>query len=260
MADVVLPVTQWAEEEGTTTNLEGRVLYRRQALAPPPGVRSDLEVMKLIATALNRGEFISDVPEVAFEELTRASSGGKADYGGMSYARIKADNGLFWPCKTAAEPGTPRLFAERFSTPDGRARFYAVEYRPPAEEPNDQFPLYLTTGRLLVQYQSGAQTRRIRSLNDVEPEAFVELHPDTASSLNIADGEKIRVVTRRGYVTCKARFSRAIRFDTLFMPFHFAGEGRANTLTGNAVDPVSKIPEFKIAAARLERISETIGN
>jgi assimilatory nitrate reductase catalytic subunit len=253
LADVVFPVTQWAEEEGTMTNLEGRVLYRRPALAAPEGVRSDLQVMKLVATALDRGDFISDVPEVAFEELTRASAGGKADYGGMSYSRINADNGLFWPCKSATEPDSPRLFAERFATPDGRARFYAVEYRPPAEEPDERYPLYLTTGRLLVHYQSGAQTRRVRALNDVEPEAFVEVHPDTASSLSIADGELVHVVTRRGQVACKARFSRAIRFDTLFMPFHFAGRGRANTLTNDAVDPVSKIPEFKIAAARLER-------
>lgn len=165
LANVVFPVTQWAEEEGTLTNLEGRVLYRRLALAPPPGVRSDLQVMKLVATALDRGDFISDVPEVAFEELARASAGGKADYGGLSYPRIKAENGLFWPCRSRAEPGTPRLFSQRFSTPDGRARFYAVEYRPPAEEPNEQYPLYLTTGRLLVQYQSGAQT-----LSRKEPE------------------------------------------------------------------------------------------
>jgi len=153
LADVVLPVTQWAEEEGTMTNLEGRVLYRRPALTPPENVRTDLQVLKLIATALDRDGFISDEPQVAFEELTRASAGGKADYGGMSYPRINAENGLFWPCKDRQDPVSPRLFAERFATPDGRARFYAVEYRPPAEEPDEAYPLYLTTGRLLVQYR-----------------------------------------------------------------------------------------------------------
>jgi len=261
MADVVLPVTQWAEEEGTTTNLEGRVLYRRAALSPPEGVRTDLEVLKQVATALGRGQFMLDVPEAAFEELTRASAGGKADYGGMSYARINAENGLFWPCASPDSAGSPRLFGERFPTPDGRARFYAVEYRPPAEEPSEEYPLYLTTGRLLVQYQSGTQTRRVASLNEIEPAAFVEVHPDTASSLGIADGEMVQVLTRRGRAVCKARFSRAIRLDTIFMPFHFAGAGRANTLTNDAVDPVSKIPEFKIAAARLARLpapSETL--
>jgi assimilatory nitrate reductase catalytic subunit len=258
MADVVLPVTQWAEEEGTMTNLEGRVLYRRAAVPVPEGVRTDLQVLKLLATALDRGSFISDEPQAVFEELGRASAGGKADYSGMTYPRIQAENGLFWPCKSDQDAGSPRLFADRFPTPDGRARFYAVEYRPPAEEPDEAYPLYLTTGRLLVQYQSGTQTRRIKTLNDVEPEAFVEVHPDTASSLGIRDGDLAHVLTRRGRVTCTARFSRAIRFDTLFMPFHFAGAGRANTLTNDAVDPVSKIPEFKIAAARLERASETI--
>jgi assimilatory nitrate reductase catalytic subunit len=260
MADVVFPVTQWAEEEGTMTNLEGRMLYRRAALPAPEGVRTDLQVLKLVATALDRGAFMIDTPEAAFEELTRASAGGKADYGGATYARIIAEDGLFWPCKTATDAGTPRLFGERFATPDGRARFYAVEYRPPAEEPNELYPLYLTTGRLLGQYQSGAQTRRVRTLNDAEPEAFIEVHPDTAANINIADGAMAQVVTRRGRVICRARYSRGIRFDTIFMPFHFGGSGRANTLTNDAVDPVSKIPEFKISAARLERAPETNTN
>ena len=254
LADVVLPVTQWAEEEGTMTNLEGRVIFRRRAIAPPPGVRSDLEVLSLLATALGRGQHVKTVPEEAFEELTRASAGGKADYGGMTYARIQAENGLFWPCATADGPDTKRLFADRFWTPDGRARFFAVEQRKPGEEPSDDYPLYLTTGRILAHYQSGSQTRRVKTLLGVESEAFVEVHPDTASALGVHDKELVHVVTRRGTVTCKARFSRNIRFDTLFMPFHFAGAGRANTLTSDVVDPVSKIPEFKIAAARLERI------
>jgi assimilatory nitrate reductase catalytic subunit len=174
----------------------------------------------------------------------------------MSYSRINAEDGLFWPCKDSQDPGSPRLFAERFATPDGRARFYPVEYRPPAEEPDEAYPLYLTTGRLLVQYQSGTQTRRVPSLNAVEPAAFVEIHPDTAASLGVADKALVHVVTRRGRVTCEARFSPAIRFDTIFMPFHFSGAGRANTLTNDAVDPVSKIPEFKISAARVERVAK----
>jgi assimilatory nitrate reductase catalytic subunit len=254
-ADVVFPITQWAEEQGTMTNLEGRVLYRAAALAPPSGVKTDLQVLKLLATALDRGEFIDDQPESAFAELARASAGGKADYGGMTYAQIQSQNGLFWPCKSQAEGDTPRLFLERFWTPDGRARFFPVESLPPAEEPDEDYPLYLTTGRTLGHYQSGAQTRRVPSLRDAEPEAFLEIHPDTAKGLKIADGELVHVVTRRGRVSCKARFSRAIRLDTVFMPFHFSGAGRANTLTNDAVDAVSKIPEFKISAARVERIS-----
>ena len=252
LADVVFPVTQWAEEEGTTTNLEGRVIYRRAALTPPADVRTDLQVMQLLATALGRGEHISTEPSVVFEELGRASAGGKADYSGITYANIQGNNGMFWPCDAARPDGTPRLFAERFSTPDGRARFFPVEYRGPAEQPNEDYPLYLTTGRIMGHYQSGAQTRRVDELNTAEPLAFVEVHPDTAASLRIKDGSLVHVETRRGRATCKARYSRGIRFDTLFMPFHFAGVGRANTLTTSAVDPVSKIPEFKIAAARLQ--------
>lgn len=255
LADAVFPVTQWAEEEGTLTNLEGRVLYRKRVLAPPPEVKSDLDVMKLLATALGRGHFVSDDPEAVFEELRRASAGGKADYGGISYARIQRDQGVFWPCPSETETDTPRPFLERFATPDGRARFFAVQYRPPAEEPDDDFPFYLTTGRLIAHYQSGSQTRRIPALAAAEPEVFVEIHPSTATGLGLEDGERVAVVTRRGRVECKVRLSRSIRFDTLFMPFHFSGPGRANTLTNDAVDPVSKIPEFKVAAARLEPLT-----
>jgi assimilatory nitrate reductase catalytic subunit len=255
LADVVFPVAQWAEEEGTLTNLEGRVLYRRQAVPPPEGVKSDMDVMKLVAAALGRGQFIADSPAAAFEELRRASAGGKADYAGITYERIRANDGVFWPCPAEDGPDTPRLFAERFPTPDGRARFYAVQYRPPAEEPNDEFPFYLTTGRVTAHYQSGTQTRRVSSLLAAEPEAFVEIHPSTALGVGIHDGEVVDVVTRRGRATCKARFATSIRFDTLFMPFHFSGLGRANTLTNDAVDPVSKIPEFKVAAARVERVA-----
>jgi assimilatory nitrate reductase catalytic subunit len=253
LADVVLPVTQWAEEDGTLTNLEGRVLRRKRAVAAPEGVKSDLEVMKLVAEALGRGRHVETEPRAVFEELRRASAGGKADYAGISYERIEREQGVFWPCRSEAERGTERPFSERFWTPDGRARFHAVQYRPSAEESDDAFSFYLTTGRVVAHYQSGTQTRRVASLARAEPEAFVEIHPSSALGLGITDGELVHVVTRRGHAACKARYSTSIRLDTLFMPFHFGGAGRANTLTNDAVDPVSKIPEFKVAAARVER-------
>jgi assimilatory nitrate reductase catalytic subunit len=252
-ADVVLPVAQWAEQEGTLTNLEGRLLHRRRARAAPDGVRTDLEVLKALAEALGRGAFITSEPEAAFDELARVSAGGLADYAGMSYARLRAGEALHWPCPDAVHPGTPRLFGQRFPTPDGRARFHSVRCGSPGEEPDDEYPLYLTTGRLLAHYQSGAQTRRVPSLREAEPEAFVEIHPQLAQSQGIGAGDRVRLSTRRGTATLVARLSTAIRLDTLFVPFHFGGPGRANSLTGTALDPISKIPEFKIAAARLER-------
>jgi assimilatory nitrate reductase catalytic subunit len=257
-ADVVLPVVQWAEHEGTMTNLEGRLLHRRRARRPPGEARTDLQVLKALADGLGRGAFVTAEPEAAFDELARVSAGGLADYGGMSYARLRAGEALHWPCPDAHHPGTPRLFGERFPTSDGRARFHAVRCGTPGEEPDDEYPLYLTTGRLLAHYQSGTQTRRVASLRDAEPEAFVEIHPQLAQSHGIGAGDRVRLCTRRGTATFVARLSAGMRLDTLFVPFHFGGNGRANTLVAMALDPISKIPEFKIAAVRLERSNDQL--
>ncbi|MFI6316053.1 molybdopterin oxidoreductase family protein [Nonomuraea sp. NPDC050556] len=249
LADVVFPVTQWAEEDGTMTNLEGRVVLRRKALAPPPEVRSDLDVITGLAVRL--GHDWDAAPRAVFEELRRASAGGPADYAGLTYERLATD-GLHWPCPEISHPGTPRTFLERFATPDGLARFVPVEHRPPAEEPDDDYPVYLTTGRVLAHYQSGAQTRRIAPLMDASPEPFVELHPSLAEHLSIAPGDQVRVTSRRGDTTGVARISDAIRRDTVFMPFHWEG---ANRLTNPALDPVSRMPEFKVCAVRVERVA-----
>jgi assimilatory nitrate reductase catalytic subunit len=254
-ADVVLPACQWAEEEGTMTNLEGRLLYRRAALAPPGDSRSDLQILALLAQGLGRGQFISDVPEEVFDELRRCSAGGVADYAGITYDRLRRGEALFWPCPSDAHPGTPRLFLERFATPDGRARFHAVEHKGAAEQPDEEYPLYLTTGRVLVQYQSGTQTRRVPSLRDAEPEAFVEIHPHIAATYGIGAGDWVALRTRRGRIRLKARLTSSMRLDTVFVPFHWGGPGRANTLTNDALDPDSKIPEFKVAAVAIEKAS-----
>ncbi|MER6748940.1 molybdopterin oxidoreductase family protein [Streptomyces fungicidicus] len=264
LADVVLPVTQWAEETGTTTSLEGRVLLRRRAISPPEGVRSDLEVLHELAARLGGGRnlekgFPTD-PEEVFEELRRASAGGPADYSGITYRRLAEENGVFWPCPADGEPGggvhpgTPRLFLDRFATADGRARFAPVSHRAAAEEPDDEYPVLLTTGRVVAQYQSGAQTRRVDELNAAAPGPFVELHPRLAERLGAAEGDPVAVVSRRGRAVAPARISTAIRPDTVFMPFHWAGEGRANTLTNPALDPTSRMPEFKACAVRLEAV------
>ncbi|MFH8571318.1 molybdopterin oxidoreductase family protein [Streptomyces sp. NPDC017993] len=259
LADVVLPVAQWAEETGTTTNLEGRVLLRRRALDPPPGVRTDLEVLNGLAARLGWEKGFPTGPEEVFDELRRASAGGPADYSGITYRRIAQEDGVFWPCpqlpeddSPAGHPGTPRLFLDRFATPDGRARFVPVTYRPADEETDDAYPVVLTTGRVLAQYQSGAQTRRVAELNAAEPGPFVQLHPRLAERLGVADGEPVAVVSRRGRAVAPARVSGAIRPDTVFMPFHWPGEGRANNLTNPALDPTSRMPEFKVCAVRLE--------
>lgn len=253
LADVVLPTSQWAEEEGTMTNLEGRVLYRRAARAPPDGVLTDLQILKLLASSLDRGQYVDDAPERVFEELRRCSRGGVADYSGITYARLRDGEALHWPCPADGHPGTPHLFVDRFPTPDGRARFHAVQHVGPAEEPSDEFPFYLTTGRVLAHYQSGTQTRRVPSLVQAEPEPFVQMHPHVAASYAIREDEPVWVRTRRGRARFKARLIASMRLDTLFVPFHWYGAGRANTLTGDAVDPQSKIPEFKISAATIER-------
>ncbi|MFF4830274.1 molybdopterin oxidoreductase family protein [Streptomyces sp. NPDC001315] len=296
LADVVLPVTQWAEETGTTTNLEGRVLLRRQAITPPDGVRSDLEVLHELAARLGVEKGFPTDPEEVFEELRRASAGGPADYSGITYRRLVEEDGVFWPCPAgvgtdegeedavldvlpedpagddgstgvdgsagddgpagaSVHPGTPRLFLDRFATEDGRARFVAVSHRAAAEEPDAEYPVLLTTGRVVAQYQSGAQTRRVDELNTAAPGPFVELHPRLAERLGAAEGDPVAVVSRRGRAVAPARITSAIRPDTVFMPFHWPGEGRANTLTNPALDPTSRMPEFKTCAVRLEAVT-----
>ncbi|MFI6942868.1 molybdopterin oxidoreductase family protein [Streptomyces sp. NPDC050418] len=268
LADVVLPVTQWAEETGTLTNLEGRVLLRRQAVTAPEGVRSDLQVVSELAARLGVEKGFPAEPEEVFEELRRASAGGAADYSGITYRRLVEEDGVFWPCPEGAgdgavsgggiasegapHPGTPRLFLDRFATPDGRARFAEVTHRPAAEETDAEYPVVLTTGRVLAQYQSGAQTRRVPELNAAAPGPFVQLHPRLAERIGVVEGELVTVVSRRGRAVAPARITSTIRADTVFMPFHWAGEGRANTLTNPALDPTSRMPEFKVCAVRLE--------
>jgi assimilatory nitrate reductase catalytic subunit len=251
LADVVLPSAQWAEEDGTMTNLEGRVIRRRALRPPPDGVRTDLSILAELSHRL--GVSISDSPQETFDELRRASAGGLADYSGIGWDRI--GDGLFWPCPAADHPGTPRMFARTFATPDGLARFLPVEHRDAAEAPDAAYPFLLTTGRVLAHYQSGAQTRLVEPLRRAAPDAFIEVHPEPAADLSIMDGDMVRVTTRRGTMEAPARVVDSIRPDTLFAPFHWAGAARANSVTVDALDPTSRMPEFKVCAARLERLT-----
>jgi assimilatory nitrate reductase catalytic subunit len=239
------------------TNLEGRVLRRRKLLSPPPGVRTDLEVLNSLAVHLGEPpERYPTEPREVFDELRTASRGGPADYSGISYQRLDAGEALHWPCPDTEHPGTPRLFLEGFAHPDGRARFAEVDHRNAAETENAEYPLLATTGRVLAQYQSGAQTRRVPDLMTAAPEPVVEVHPDTAARVGLADGMLAQISSRRGTAIARVRTVGSLRTDTIFLPFHFPGDGRANLLTNPALDPRSGMSEFKVCAVRINPLPE----
>jgi assimilatory nitrate reductase catalytic subunit len=252
IADIVLPSAQWAEEDGTTTNVEGRVLRRRAACEPPSGVRSDVMILCDLAERLGKAaQFTFATPRDVFDELRRASAGGRADYAGITYDKIDAQQGVFWPCPSEDHPGTPRLFGDRFPTSTGRAKMHAVKHGAPAEDLDTEFPIYLTTGRTLAHYQSGTQTRRVPELMQMAPAPFAEMHPRLARRHRLADGDAVTLATRRGEATFTVRITTAIREDTVFVPFHWSDRASANRLTNPALDPISKMPEFKVCAARV---------
>ncbi len=256
-ADLVLPGALQEEDEGTVTSTEGRVLRVRQAVAPPGEARRDWEILGAIAERLGRGDKLkfSSSREI-FAELREASRGGIADYGGITWERIEAQYGVFWPCPNESHAGTPRLFeGGRFYHPDGRARLHPVEHRPPAEQVSAEYPIWLTTGRVVSQFLSGTQTRRIGPLVELQDRPRVEIHPRLAAQLGIADGARVRVSSRRGTIELDAQVVATIRPDTVFIPYHWPGALAANQLTQRAYDPDSGIPEFKVSAVRLEAIA-----
>lgn len=263
LADVVLPGSVWCEEEGTTTNLEGRVVKINRASNPPGEARRDWQIVCELAHRLGRGRFFPyQSSREIWEELRQATKGGVSDYSGITWERIEAEGGVFWPCPSEDHPGTPRLFTERFAHPDGRARLVPIEYTPPAEEPTEQYPFRLTTGRVVYHYLSGTQTRRLAFLNSQAPEPWVEIHPRAAARLGIQNEERVRVRTPRGSMELKALVVPTIRPDTLFIPFHYGHLQAVNQLTNPAVDPTVKIPEYKVCAATVERLgapAEDIG-
>ena len=263
-AHAVLPITQWGEETGTMTNLEGRVILRERVVPAPAGVRTDLEIMRALAERLGVGAlFPSSAPEDVFRELGAATAGARADYSGITYEKIRRQQGVFWPCPasktpddpTTEHPGTPRLFADRFFHADGKARFHVVRDRPSAETPDGDYPLYFTTGRYREHYNSGAQTRRVGQLMEARPEPRVEIHPRLAALLGVQESDKLIVESRRGSVAFTVAVSPDIRHDTLFAPFHWGGKQAANILTIPALDPVSRMPEFKVCAVRARALA-----
>jgi len=251
LADVVLPSAQWAEEDGTMTNLEGRVIRRRRVVEPPPGVRTDLQILNGLARALGAEHGFPSSPVAALNELRRATAGAPADYSGITPARIDREHGVFWPCPSTTKAGTPRLFADRFHTPSGRARFHRIHTFGGGERPDADYPFYLTTGRVLAHYQSGTQTRRVAALRRVARVAEAEIHPRAAQRAGLADGGDVTIETRRGRASFRVKTTATIREDTIFVPFHWPGDQSANRLTNPALDPISRMPEFKVCAARI---------
>ena len=264
-ADVVLPGSLQEEDEGVVTQIEGRVIKINQAVDPPGDARQDWRIIQDIARGLGRERgFTFTGPREIFDELRIASKGGIADYSGITYEKIEKQGGVFWPCTSEDDRGTPRLFetgswnpiargAGPFYFPDGKARFNVAPYMPPAEDVDDEYPLMLTTGRVVSQFLSGTQTRRIGPLVDQYPEPRIEMHPQLAEKLGIADGDFAKAETRRGDVTLRAMVVTTIRPDTIFIPYHWAGRKSANQLTISAQDPISKIPEYKVCAVRVKK-------
>ncbi|MEW9701290.1 molybdopterin oxidoreductase family protein [Paenibacillus sp. SI8] len=260
-ADVVLPSVTWSEDEGTVTNLEGRIIKINKAQEPIGQSKPDWLIQVELAERLGRGKYFSHLKtarDVA-DEFRFASKGGYADYYGATWDKIEKQNGVFWPCRSAEDPGTPHMFLDhKFYHADGKAQLCALPYRPPAEEPCEQYPLRLTTGRVVYHYLSGNQTRRIPFLRDMCPEPYVEVHPETAAHYGIAHDEVIRLYTRRGEAFYKVKIIEAIRKDTVFVPYHFGHEQSINLLTIPALDPMSRMPEFKVCAAQIEKQPERV--
>jgi assimilatory nitrate reductase catalytic subunit len=260
-ADVVLAGSLQEEEEGVTASAEGRVIHIRKAVEPPANARADSEIICDLARRLGRGEFFSfREPREIFEELRLASRGGIADYYGITYEKIDQQKGVFWPCPEIDHPGTPRLFeGGHFLHPDGRARFMKLEWRDSGDPVDADFPVYLTTGRVVSQYLSGTQTRRIGALVDQYPDPKVELHPRLAKQHGIETGDWVTVTSRRSSITLQAQVVRTIRPDTVFIPYHWPHDRSANRLTHRTLDPRSKIPEYKVSACRIAKTSSQGG-
>ncbi len=247
LADVVLPGVSFAEKDGTFTNTERRVQRVRKAIEPIGDSRPDWWITCQIAQRMGANGFEFENPSQIMDVIAEVTP----SYGGISHSRLNA-GGLQWPCPTPEHPGTPTLHTQMFTIRGGRGRFVPLEYKPSMELPDDKYPLILTTGRSLYQFHTGTMTRKVKGLNVMLGEELVEMNPEDASALDINDGDMIKVISRRGEVTAKARVTEASPAGVVTMDFHFA-ESPANILTNPALDPVAKIPEYKVCAVRVEK-------
>ncbi|HUF98297.1 MAG TPA: molybdopterin oxidoreductase family protein [Ilumatobacter sp.] len=254
-AHVVLPGSTWAEEEGTVTTLEGRVVRCDQAVSPV-AKRSDIDVLRNLANRLGaRDQFNFVRGRDVFAEMRRISAGGPNDYSGITWER--AGEGVFWPCPDERHPGTPALYHDRFRHPDGRARFHAVEYSGPLVLADRDYPFVLTTGRILAQYLSGNQTKRIPAQQRKAPGPYIELHPEAADAIGLGVDDRVVLSSRQGRSVVPWRPNRCLRPDTVFMPYHWR---ECNVLVGGDLDPTSKMPGFKYTPVRLAPLAAHTGS
>ena len=244
VADVVLPSTSFAEKEGTFTNTERKVQRIRKGVEPPGEAREDWRIICDVAGRMGY-PMNYETGQAIMEEIAEVTP----SYCGINYERLKT-NGLHWPCTGTDHPGTPCLHMDEFTC--GLGVFHAVEFKPPAEVPDQEYPLYLTTGRVLYQYHTGSMTMKSPGLNDLAPECFVEISPKDASAYHIGHGDTVKIASRRGEIETKVEISEKAVEGTVFLPFHYA-EAAANALTNGALDPVAKIPEYKVCAVRIQK-------
>jgi formate dehydrogenase alpha subunit len=245
LADVVLPAASFAEKDGTFTNTERRVQRIRKVVNPPGEAKADWEIIMEVMKRLGYDKQYKNAAEIMDEISSLTPS-----YGGISFDRLEK-GGLQWPCPTAGHPGTKFLHKGTFSR--GKGLFKPAEYIPSAELPDADYPFILTTGRILYHYHTKTMTGKVEGLNNLFPCSFIEIHPAAASKIGINDGDKVKVVSRRGDVITEARVTDKVEEKVVFMPFHFS-DGPANALTNKALDPIAKIPEFKVCAVKIEQI------
>lgn len=244
MADVVLPSASFAEKDGTFTNTERKVQRVRKALNPPGDARNDWKIICDLSARLGYPMQYEN-PEKIMEEIARVTP----SYCGINYDRLQT-KGVHWPCTGVDHPGTQCLHIDKFSC--GLGVFHAIDYMPPAELPDKEYPLFLTTGRVRYQYHTGTMTMKSEELNSLSPNCFVEIAAQDAASHEIGQGDMIKVTSRRGEIKAVARISDLVEEGTVFIPFHYS-DAAANVLTNAALDPIAKIPEFKVSAVKIEK-------
>jgi predicted molibdopterin-dependent oxidoreductase YjgC len=249
LADVVLPAATWVEREGTHTWVDRRVQKIDRVIDPPGEAQPDWWIVVQLAERMGyQDKFAFSSPGEIFEEIRRCVP----TYAGISYERLsKTIGGIQWPCHTEDHPGTPTLFAQKFNTPDGLGHFQTVDYKPPAELPDEEYPYVLTTGRSIFHYHTGTMTRRTPRLNDEVPRGFVQINPTDAADAGVKNGDMVTLRSRRGSIDVAAKVTVEVPAGMLFVPFHF-DDACANVLTNPALDPACKMPEYKVCAVRME--------